>query len=155
VRDSTSALWSRRVVPHLLAPSRREREAERFHRDVLTLLAPDLLELPLAGGGWRSRSRVRRRLARTARLTHRSTEEVRARLRPRPRPAPTGQPEAASDPFNTVRDLVTTAAADRTHPVFDVLDHSRVDDLLASSSADTMRRYYVWRLATVLLADGE
>jgi hypothetical protein len=155
VRDSTSALWSRRVVPHLLAPSRQAREAEHFHREVLGLLAPELLELPLAGGGWRSRSVIRRRATRARRLASRSADELRTRLRPRPRPAAATEGDRDEDPFNTVRDLVANAAENRSHPVFDVLDPARVDELLASSSADTMRRYYVWRLATVLLADGE
>lgn len=155
VRDSTSALWSRRLVPHLLAPPRREREAERFHRDVLRLLAPELLELSFAGGGWRSRSRLVRRAGHARRLARRSIGEMSTRVPPLTRPAEPGQLDADPDPFDTVRDLVAGAAANQSHPIFDVLDPARVDDLLTSSPADTMRRYYVWRLATVLLADGE
>ena len=155
VRDSTSVLWTRRLVPHLLAPSRREREAEHFHREVLGLLAPELLELPLAGGGWRSGRVLLRRAGRVRHLASRSADELSARLRPRPRPAAPPEDDRGDDPFDTVRDLVANAAANRSHPGFDVLDPARVDELLASPSADAMRRYYVWRLATVLLADGE
>jgi hypothetical protein len=156
VRDSTSVLWSRRLVPHLLAPPRREREAERFHREVLARLAPELLELRLAGAGWRSGSRIRRRSRRAGRLVGRAADGLRDRLSRTDSAAEPDEGDAGADPFNIVRDLVAAAAAARQdHPVFDVLDRSRLDRLVGSSSADTMRRYYVWRLATVLLPDGE
>ena len=156
VRDSTSPLWSRRVVPHLLAPSRREREAERFHREVLVRLAPELLDLPLAGGGWRGGGALRHRSRRARRLGRRAADELRDKLSRSDDSAPPEGVDAAADPFNTVRDLVAAAVeGSQEHAVFDVLDQSRLDELLKSSSADTMRRYYVWRLATVLLPDGE
>jgi hypothetical protein len=143
VRDSTSVLWSSRVVPHLLAPTRREREAEQFHREVLARLAPDLLELPFAGDGWRSASAAGRSAARARRLARKVVGEL--------RPAPK-ETDSGADPFAAVRELVAIGAADREHPVFDVLDGESVAELLRGSPADTMRRYYVWRLATVLLA---
>ena len=155
VRDSTSALWSSRVVPHLLAPSRSEREAERFHREVLGLLAPDLLELPLAGGGWRRGGMARRRAGRAVRLAGRAAGEVTGRLGRRPGPAAPGAASAGADPFDAVRELVADALANGDHPVFDVVDRKQVARLLAMASPDTMRRYYVWRLATVVLADVE
>jgi hypothetical protein len=155
IRDSTSPLWSRAVVQHLLAPSRRGRESERFHREVLGVLAPELLELPLGDGGWRSGSATRRRLKRAARLSRRAGGEVRARVPKRSQPAPTDQGAVAADPFDRIRELVSAAAAGEEHPVFEIVDRSSVEQLLATPSLDTMRRYYVWRLATVLLADIE
>ena len=155
VRDSTSALWSARVVPHLLAPARREREAERFHREVLALLAPELLELPLAGGGWRSGSAARRRAERAARLARRAAGEARGRLGRQTGPAAPDAVDSGTDPFSAVRELVAAALANGNHPVFDVVDRTHVARLLATASPDTMRRYYVWRVATVVLADAE
>ena len=47
------------------------------------------------------------------------------------------------------------ASARGGHPAWEVLDRARVESLLtrAPGALDTMSRYYVWRLATVLLPD--
>ena len=47
-------------------------------------------------------------------------------------------------------------AAQPDHPAWAVLDRPRVERLLAAAPAalDTMSRYYVWRIATVLLDPG-
>ncbi|MEJ7787913.1 MAG: hypothetical protein WKF96_24190, partial [Solirubrobacteraceae bacterium] len=70
VRDSTSPLWSVRLLPDLLGLPASDRARERFHLDVLERLAPDLVDLPFEGGRpWPSRqSSLARRAARARTL---------------------------------------------------------------------------------------
>ena len=150
VRDTTSPLWSVRLLPFELGPAPAARRREEFHRAVLRELAPDLLEVPFAGGaGWGTPSRV----ARARRLAARAAAEARRRrpAAPRARAAP------SPDPFAAILDEVRAAAAARPgHLAWHVLDRGRVERLLAREPAalDTMSRYYVWRIATVLLDPG-
>jgi hypothetical protein len=148
VRDTTSPLWSVRMLPFELGLPAPERAREGFHRAVLRELAPDLLEVPFAGGaGWKTPSRV----ARARRLARRAAEEARRRVA-RPRPAAA---EAGPDPFARVQEAVRReAAAQPGHVAWQVLDRDRVERLLARGDLDTMSRYYVWRLATVFLDPG-
>ena len=72
VRDTTSPLWGARMLPHLLGPSVAEREAEAFHGAVLRELAPELVDVPHAGG---SKGGLRHK-------ARRAVEEARRRVAP-------------------------------------------------------------------------
>jgi len=131
VRDTTSPLWSRRVVADLLAPPAAARARAAYHEAVLALLAPKLADVPYAGG--------------PSGLAGKVARELRRRLRRR-RPA--------SDPFEPIladtREQVLAAAS---HPAWDVLDRGRCETLLSrpAASLDEMSRYHVWRLATLFV----
>jgi hypothetical protein len=128
VRDTTSPLWSRRLLPQLLGLPRRARAREEFHRQVLERLAPRLLEVPFE----RQRSMARK-----------IADELRRRVRPKPGP---------DDPFAAILPEIRDAVLSQPdHAAWQVLDRPRVEALLQSNAAalDTMSRYYVWRLATV------
>ncbi|MEA2440024.1 MAG: hypothetical protein QOH76_1448 [Thermoleophilaceae bacterium] len=128
VRDTTSPLWSRRLLPDLLGLPRRTRARAEFHRAMLERLAPQLLEVP-----FEAPRTMRRKVA----------DELRRRIRPRAVPG---------DPFARVLPEIRDAVLSQPrHPAWQVLDRPRVEELLASDAAflDTMSRYYVWRLATV------
>jgi hypothetical protein len=151
VRDTTSPLWSERVVREALRLDARSRAAERFHVELLRELAPALMAIPYEDGalpGERVAPSVAR--ARRARALSRKVAAAARRRLPGPR--------SASDPFEAamreVRDLVLSQ---REHPAWTVLDRLRVEHLLMSDarSLDTMSRYYLWRLATVFSLQRE
>jgi hypothetical protein len=121
VRDTTSPLWSRRLLPDLWAGR------GRFHHAMLERLAPQLLEVPHE----RPRS-----------LPEKIAAELRRRLRP------TAADDAFGRILPEIREAVL---AQPQHRAWEVLDRGRVESLLESAPAalDTMTRYYVWRLATV------
>jgi hypothetical protein len=150
VRDTTSPLWSARLLPFELGPPAAARAREELHRAVLCELAPHLLDVPFAGGrGWGTPSRV----ARARRLARRAAEEATRRLRARRAEAPPS-PGAAPDPFaHLLAEVRAEAAAQPDHIVWHVLDRDRAERLLSRDPAalDVMSRYYVWRIATVLL----
>jgi hypothetical protein len=149
VRDTTSPLWSVRLLPYELGLPAAARAREEFHRAVLRELAPDLLDVPFAGGrGWGTPSR----LARARRLAGRAAAEARRRALPRAQRR--DGPPAAADPFaRLLAEVRAEAAARPDHVAWQVLDRDRTARLLARDPAglDTMSRYYVWRIATVLL----
>ncbi|MDX6639754.1 MAG: hypothetical protein QOF12_765, partial [Solirubrobacteraceae bacterium] len=155
VRDSTSALWSARLLPDLLGLPAGERARERFHLEVLERLAPELVDLPFEGDRpWPSRqSTVGRRARRARTLAGKALAEARRRS------ARASVPEAAATPAEpldrALAELREAVAAQPGHAAWDVLDRARVEDLLAgpAASLDAMRRAYVWRLATVFGAD--
>jgi hypothetical protein len=134
IRDTTSPLWSTRLLPHLLAPRAADREREVFHDAVLRELAPELADVPYAGAakhGLRHKAR-------------RAVQEARRRF----------ARDRGSDPFSGVlSDVREAVAAAPRHVAWEVLDRDRVDRLLAREPAalDEMSRAYVWRLATVFL----
>jgi hypothetical protein len=137
VRDTTSPLWGTRMLPHLLGPTVAEREAEALHAAVLRELAPELVDVPYAGGG---KGGLRHK-------ARRAVEEARRRVAPA-----AGEP--GIDPFDRVLAAVRDAAAAQPdHVTWHVLDRDRVDGLLArdASALDEMSRHYVWRLATLFL----
>ena len=131
VRDTTSPLWSRRLLKHELGLPTRERAREEFHRRVLEVLNRDLAEIP-----YESRARAGRRRA--------LLRKVFAELRRRQTAPPQGDPFARILP--EIRDVVLSQP---DHPAWPLLDRPRVEELLSSSPGDTMSRYYAWRLATV------
>jgi hypothetical protein len=123
VRDTTSPLWSRRLLPDLLGAG------GEFHQQVLERLAPKLLDVPYEG---------------TRSLPRKVADELRRRVLPRPTPD--------GDPFARILPEIREAVLSQPdHPAWHVLDRPRVESLLASRAAalDTMSRYYAWRLATV------
>lgn len=152
VRDTTSPLWSRRLLAHELGLTAGERAREHFHLRLLRHLAPHLVAVPFADGfSW---ARPPSRLARARALAGKAAAEGRRRARAAQGARST--PAAGRDAFAGVQLAVRQATVRRReHPVWEVLDRRRVDDLLTRdpASLDTMSRYYVWRLATVLLPD--
>jgi hypothetical protein len=128
VRDTTSPLWSRRLVPQLLGLPRAARARQEFHKALLERLAPQLLEVP-----YEEPRSMRRKVV----------DELRRRLRPSADP---------DDPFARILPEIRDAVLSQPgHDAWQVLDRPRVDTLLGSDPAvlDTMSRYYAWRLATV------
>ncbi len=138
VRDTTSPLWSARLLPHLLGGGVAEREREAFHAAVLRELAPELVDVPYAGAARRGLAHKLRRAAQEAR-----------RLVARSR--------GGEDPFERVLAATRAAAAAHPeHPAWHVLDRDRTRALLDRPAAalDEMSRAYAWRVATVLLDPG-
>jgi hypothetical protein len=120
VRDTTSPLWSRRLLPDLLGGAGGE-----FHRQVLERLAPELLDVPYEP-------------PRT--LPRKVVDELRRRLRPRPDPFDRILPE--------IRDAVLSQPQHDAWHVLDRARVEEL--LARQAGAlDTMSRYYAWRLATV------
>ncbi|CAA9490663.1 MAG: hypothetical protein AVDCRST_MAG69-1328 [uncultured Solirubrobacteraceae bacterium] len=175
VRDTTSPLWSSRMLAHELAGTHGERARETFHLRLLERLAPQLVDLPLQGGQpWAAhQSETARRARRAAVLAGKAGREARSRLAPRlaglptrlrrgaftgtPEPAASGPRAAASpgdrhDPFTAMRDdLRELVFSERDHPAWPLLDADRVRSLLERdpSTLDAMSQAYTWRLATV------
>jgi hypothetical protein len=134
VRDTTSPLWSRRVVADLLAPPAEARGRATYHDAAVRLLAPQLARIEHAGGHPRS-------------LVGKVAREVRRRVRAR-RPAP------GADPFDPIlADVREQVLAAESHAAWEVLDRDRCETLLSrpAASLDEMSRYHVWRLATLFV----
>jgi hypothetical protein len=146
VRDTTSPLWSRRLLRDELGLPARDRARELFHLEVLKQLAPELVDVPFEDGRpWRAREDELTRRVRSARTL---AGKVRSELRRRAGRAPA----PADDPFARVLPEIRDAVLSQPdHTAWQVLDRPRVEALLASDAAalDTMSRYYAWRLATV------
>jgi len=164
VRDSTSPLWSVRLLPDLLGLPASERAQERFHLEVLELLAPELVDLPFEGGRpWPARqSPLARRAARARTFAGKLSGELRRRRRALGRRNParggSGRPThgddrvAPADPFEVaLAEIRELALANSDHAAWAVLDRPRVEALLSTPAAglDAMSRAYVLRLATV------
>ena len=150
VRDTTSPLWSRRLLPDLLGLPATERARELFHLRVLEELAPELVEVPFEDGrGWPARrSGAAHRMARARALAGKAAAEARRRALAR-RSAIAAAPD---DPFARILlEIRDTVLSQPDHQAWAVLDRPRVERLLGSPAAalDTMSRYYAWRLATV------
>lgn len=172
VRDTTSPLWSQRMLPHLLGLPVRERVLERFHLVLLEELAPQLANEPFAdGSSWPSRqSELRRQLQRARKLSGKVRAELERRVATRrvgsalgrsahaadPRSANGGQTWAgATDPFDAVIAAAREAALSQpAHPAWSALDRPQTERLLAcpAVSLDEMSRYRVWRLASVFMS---
>jgi hypothetical protein len=145
VRDTTSPLWSRRLLADELGLPARERARELFHLEVLKRLAPQLVDVPFEDGRpWAAReNELDRRVRRARTLARKACAELRRTVRP---------PAAPDDPFTRILPEIRDAVLSQPdHPAWQVLDRPRVEALLASDPAalDTMSRYYAWRLATV------
>jgi hypothetical protein len=156
VRDTTSPLWSPRLLPDLLGLPAGERAHELFHKRVLEQLAPELVDVPFEhGGGWPvQRGDVRRRLEDALGLARKARDEaVRRALGAVARGRSlAGAGGDEPHPFAAIlADVREAVLAEPEHAAWHVLDRARVERLLArdAASLDTMSRYYVWRLATV------
>ena len=152
VRDTTSPLWSRRLLPDLLGLPAPERARELFHLRVLEQLSPQLVDVPFEDGrGWPARrSGAVHRMARARELAGKAAAEARRRALARRRTSAAGP--AGADPFAAILpEIRDTVLSQPGHQAWSVLDRDRVERLLDSpaGSLDTMSRYYAWRLATV------
>lgn len=161
IRDSTSPLWSVRLLGDLLGLPAAARGREEFHLRVLERLAPELVDLPFEGGRpWPGRqSALTRRARRAAGLAGKVRRELarrRATAPAPPAPAEVAGVQASSpapaDPFDrVVAEVRAVVLAQPDHPAWPLLDRPRVEELLSRPAAalDAMSRAYVWRLATV------
>jgi len=134
VRDTTSPLWSRRVVADLLAPPADQRARGAYHRATLPLLAPELTRVAHAGGESRN-------------VASKAAREIARRVRAR-------RGAARADPFEPIlADVREQVLAAESHPAWEVLDRVRCESLLSRPAAalDEMSRYHVWRLATLFV----
>jgi hypothetical protein len=152
VKDTTSALWSRRLLAHELGASTAERNRELFALRVLERLARELVDVPFADGRpWPARQG---RLARRAGRARVLAGKLAAELQRRASRGGGGARPDGGDRFAPVHALVRDRVLSQPdHPAWAVLDRPRVERLLAAppSALDTMSRYYVWRLAGVFL----
>jgi hypothetical protein len=144
VRDTTSPLWSRKMLRHELGLPARERARGEFHHQVLEELDRRLAEVPYEAPAHAGRARA---------LTRKAVAELRRRRAAR-RPAPVARGE---DPFARILpEIREVVLSQPDHEAWPLLDRARVEALLASEPAtlDTMSRYYAWRLATVFGAEA-
>lgn len=152
VRDTTSPLWSRRLLADELGLPAADRARELFHLCVLERLAPGLVDVPFEDGRpWPARQSAAALRARRA-LT--IARKVRGELRRRAvaRAPGSAAGDGSDDPFaSTLAEIRATVLAQPDHPAWQLLDRARTEALLATDAAalDTMSRYYAWRLATV------
>lgn len=152
VRDTTSSLWSRRLLRHELGLATDERGREVFALRVLERLAPGLVDAPFADRRpWPGRQgAVRARAGRARVLAAKALAEAARRARGR-------RADSAADPFAGPQALIRQRVlAQPDHPAWALLDRPRVERLFAAPPAalDTMSRYYVWRLGQVFLVDA-
>jgi hypothetical protein len=152
VRDTTSPLWSRRLLADELGLSAADRARELFHLRVLETLAPELVDVPFEDGrGWPGRRSAAGLSADRAReLVAKAAAEGRRRTLARRRRAEAGDPD--DDPFARILpEIRETVLSQPNHQAWTVLDRGRVEALLGTPvpALDTMSRYYAWRLATV------
>jgi hypothetical protein len=148
VRDTTSPLWSHRLLRDELGLPAGDRARELFHLRVLERLAPQLVDIPFEDDRpWPARqSDLARRVQRGRVLARKVRGEVLRRARAARAPSPPGE-----DPFARVLPEIRDAVLSQPgHDAWQVLDRARVEALLRSPAGalDTMSRYYAWRLAT-------
>jgi hypothetical protein len=151
VRDTTSPLWSRRLLPDELGLPATDRARHLFHLRVLETIAPELVGVPFEDRRpWPARRSVASlKMERARELAAKAAAEARRRTIARRQRAEAG---AADDPFARVLpEIRDTVLSQPDHQAWAVLDRDRVQRLLTSApgALDTMSRYYVWRLATV------
>jgi hypothetical protein len=155
VRDTTSPLWSPRLLPHMLGPPVGERAHHMFHLRMLETLAPELVDVPFGEPpfGWPALQPGRRR--RTEHVLKRAGQVVAELRRRGPRRL---RPRSSSGlPTGLLTLVRERALAQREHPAWAVLDAARVERLLTREpdSLDPVSARSVWRLATVFLAEPE
>jgi hypothetical protein len=154
IRDSTSPLWSVRLLPDLVGLPADERAAEGFHRRLVGSLAPALGAVPFAEGGSWGESRAARRTAHTRRLLARASAEAGSRISrraPRVDRSEDSAPDTGTELARAQLLVREWAAGQPDHPAWRVLDRRRVERLLSTDpgTLDTMSGYYLWRLSTV------
>jgi hypothetical protein len=148
VRDSTSALWSWKLLPEMLGLPAAARAREEFHLRVLEELAPELVDLPFEGGRpWPSKqSALARRAGRARTLAGKAAGVARRRWATFLGSQPGS---AAQEPW--WEEMAAEIRGSEGHAAWEVLDRRAVDALLAKGPGgwDAMERSYVLRLATV------
>ena len=154
VRDTTSPLWSRRLLPDELGLPAAERKRQLFHLRVLEVLAPELVDIPFEDGrGWpATRSAATLKAERARVLVAKAAAETRRRALARRRRAEQAASAPDADPFTRIlTEIRDTVLSQPEHQAWAVLDRRRAERLLSSPAValDTMSRYYAWRLATV------
>jgi hypothetical protein len=144
VRDTTSPLWSWKLLPALLAGSYEERHAETLQRRIVDLLAPQLGVLPFDDGtSWPAASAG-------------APVPGAARSRP-PAPLPPIEPDPAIPatpprPFAHIQSLALSGLrATQAAPVAALLDTQRTRRLLTAPEPDLdwRQRSWVWNILTV------
>ncbi len=171
IRDATSPLWSRALLPDLLGAPVAERRRARFHREMVRALAPELRSIPFQDGvRWDERPSGAARAAVGARRLRGRAQRELARRRAAARPAPGPEAHAGAEPsagaataeapgehpLARVQRIAHEALRDSPwHPAWDVLDRRATEALLTTppDDLDEMRRRHVWRIASVALAD--
>lgn len=150
VRDTTSPLWSHRLVPEELGLPAGQRGRERFHLAVLEELDPRLVEVPFErGNGWPSRrSPLRARLQPLVHVLRELPAEAQRRMAAL---ASRSGGTVLARALPGIRELVLSRT---DHPAWAVLDRARVERLLRAEpdSLDFVRSTYVWNVATVFAA---
>jgi hypothetical protein len=154
VRDTTSPLWSRRLLSDELGLAAADRARQLFHLQVLQALAPELVDLPFEDGrGWpASRSATALKAERARTLVAKAAAEARRRALARRRRAAEAAVAGDAEPFARILPEIRDAVLSQPgHQAWAVLDRGRAERLLSSPAPalDTMQRYYAWRLATV------
>lgn len=153
VRDSTSALWSWRLLPDMLGLPAATRAREEFHLRVLEILAPELVDLPFEGGRpWPAQqTALARRAGRAKVVAGKVRGEIGRRRHARAVEAVSETGSTAHDPFAVaLAEIREVVLADRDHAAWAVLDRGRVEALLSTPAPalDAMSRDYVLRLAS-------
>lgn len=154
VRDTTSPLWSRRLLPYLVGASAVERSREQFHYRVLEVLDASLLEIPFAGDDWptwHSQLAMRARMAASA-VRRELMKRLGVSWRSSRGKSSEGGAAGANDPFalvmETTRDRVYSQ---RHHAAWAILDRPQVDELFRAPSGEltAAQKLSVWRLLDV------
>jgi len=153
--DTTSPLWSARLLPHEIGLPPEQRERELFHLRMLEELSPALTRIPFNGApprwpGFPSRNSSRIQHYRV--LASKIAQELQRRAQ-----AHLARSPDAGDAF-TAEALVETrryALDAPSHPAWDVLDRKRVLRLLSKAPAtfDPRSRRYLLGLATIFAAE--
>jgi hypothetical protein len=177
-RDTTSPLWSWKLLDQMLALSRREQRADTFHYEVIKELMPSLLSIPFNDGvDWsKGQARSQMQTIRYRKIAGRVIGEGKRRLakfrNPRKtatrgeppvqqEPAPQISHPAPSDSFESLQEEVIRALSEIKDKQLQLLiDKGRALDLMkpGACAGDPMRTSYVYQLAQVALrknvADG-
>ena len=152
--DLTSPLWTSRLLPHEFGLTPDERSRELFHYHILKRISADFARAPFAGTNpsWPTFGPSRNTGAqRTRTLTAKAQRELSRRreyfLRRRNVERPAGGLAEATR-------LARERTPDRSHEVWDVLNHRRSLALLRRdpSALDPRSRRMCWRIATLFLA---
>ena len=156
-RDTTSPLWSHRLVPDELGLASEQRMRELFHLEVLRRVEPRLVNIGFEiGKGWPAdHGNLRLRLKPYAELLPDVPGEFRRRLvqlssRVLPNGG-TGREPSLGRSLPAIRDFILRRD---DHPAWEALDRGRVRRLLEShpDALDFFGRTHVWHLLTVFAA---
>jgi hypothetical protein len=125
-----------RVVRAARAVPLRQRMNDQLHREVLATLAPELLDIPLAGSPWKGEPRTSDRV-----LVARSGAA----------PAPDWRRVCGEEMARFLRDYVLDVGA--TGPMFDIVHRPDAERLLQPPQADPQGTWALATLATLVSGD--